>query len=129
MPVVITFDIQGAGTLERNRIQSFFQRLGWETLGGSSYRYPKLGTNDQPVEDWFNHIVPALMLFRCFVVTSGRNLTRFTIDVQSSAGYSQATDFGTPPLPADEVTLYASNTAAFGQARLRNWLTDTAFPY
>jgi hypothetical protein len=47
MPVVVTFDIQGALPIEHNRIQSFFTRLGWENLGGSSYRYPKLGSTEQ----------------------------------------------------------------------------------
>jgi hypothetical protein len=40
MPVVFTFDIKGAPSNEYNRIQSFFERFGWENLGGSSYRYP-----------------------------------------------------------------------------------------
>ncbi len=54
MPVVITFDIEGAEPIERNRIQSFFERLVGKISGeartdtGSSYRYSRLGT-DQPV--------------------------------------------------------------------------------
>jgi hypothetical protein len=47
MPVVLTFDIKGATTSQLNRIQSFFQRFGWENLGGSAYRYPRLGTNEK----------------------------------------------------------------------------------
>ncbi len=94
MAVIITFDIEGAPPQERNRIQSFFERLGWENLGGSSYRYPRLGTDDQPVEDWFNHVVPALMLFRTYALKSERKISKFTIDVQSSSGHNPATDFG-----------------------------------
>jgi hypothetical protein len=63
MPVIFSFDIEGASSKERNRLQCMFERLGWGNLGGSSYRYPKLGTTPY-TEDWFNHVIPALMLFR-----------------------------------------------------------------
>src|ERR1700730_14657234 len=88
MPVVFTFEVRAAPPQERNRIQSFFERFGWENIGGSSYRYPRLGTDDQPVEDWLNHVVPALMLFRCYILSSRRQLPKFTIDVQASAGHN-----------------------------------------
>ncbi len=61
MPVILTLDVENAGPGEHNRIQSAFERLGWEALGGTAYRYPKLGA-EQPTEDWFNHVIPALML-------------------------------------------------------------------
>jgi hypothetical protein len=89
MPVLLTYELEGAETSEHNRLQSFFERLGWENLGGSSYRYPRLGTTDQPVEDWLNHIVPALMLFRAFVLKSNSKLKQLTLDVQSSSGYNR----------------------------------------
>src|SRR5438132_8367751 len=98
MPAVITFDIKKATTKERNRVQSFFERLGWENLGGSSYRYPRLGS-DQPTEDWFNHVIPALMLFRAFIVKGDVTLKKFTLDVQSSTGFNPESGYGTPPLP------------------------------
>ena len=53
MPIVLTYELKAFNTATRNRIQSLFERLGWENLGGSSYRYPQLGAN-QPTEDWFN---------------------------------------------------------------------------
>lgn len=43
MPVTLSFDIQGASPNQRNRLQSMFERFGWQNLGGSSYRYPTLG--------------------------------------------------------------------------------------
>ncbi|HEX3365576.1 hypothetical protein [Phenylobacterium sp.] len=129
MPVIATFDIVGANPQERNRIQSFFERLGWENLGGSSYRYPRLGTNDQPVEDWLNHIVPALMLFRAFIVSSGRELRRFTIDVQSSSGYNPVTQFGAAPTDGAGLNLYPPTNSAFGEANLRHWITGVEYPY
>lgn len=129
MPVVITFDIAGARPVERNRIQSFFERFGWENLGGSSYRYPKLGTNDQPVEDWFNHVVPALMLFRTYLISSGRQLTKCTLDVGSSTGYSPNTNYGSAPLPGATAPLYQPTNVQFGEQNLRDWLANIQYPY
>ena len=129
MPIVVTFDIQGAPPQERNRIQSFFERFGWENLGGSSYRYPRLGTDDQPVEDWLNHVIPALMLFRSYILTSGRQLTKYTLDVNSSTGYSPNSNYGQPPLPGAVAPLYATRQTAFGEQNLRDWLDRVTFPY
>lgn len=129
MPVVITFDIEGAPPLERNRIQSFFERFGWQNLGGSSYRYPRLGA-DQPVEDWFNHVIPAMMLFRTYILRSGRSLLKFTLDVQTSSGFNPATNFGHAPaeVPPD-LTLYDPTNVSFGQQNLLDWLAGIQYPY
>ncbi len=85
MPVTFSFDIEGAPPVEHNRVQSFLERLGWQHLGGSSYQYPRLGTDKQPVEDWFNHVAPALMHFRAYVLRSGRRLKKFSLQAQSSS--------------------------------------------
>ena len=116
--------------MERNRIQSLFERLGWETLGGTAYHYPKLGAQ-QPTEDWFNHVIPALMLIRSYIVESGRELTRFTLDVQSTTGMNPAAGFGNPPLPSNQVTLYPPGNMQFGEGNLKTWLDQVtaAFPY
>ena len=50
---------------ELNRLRGAFERLRWEHLGNTAYRYPVLGSQE-PTEDWFNHVVPALMLLRAF---------------------------------------------------------------
>lgn len=50
---------------------------------------------DQPVEDWLNHVVPALMLFRAYCKKRDC-LTKFTLDCQSSSGYDLATNLVTP---------------------------------
>ena len=128
MPVVLTFDIQGAGPQERNRIQSFFERFGWENLGGSSYRYPRLGSG-QPVEDWLNHVIPALMLFRAYLRTSGRSLTKLTLDCQSSTGFDSGGAFGQPALASNGVTFSKPSNPSFGLANLRTWLDDVTYPY
>jgi hypothetical protein len=129
MPIVVTFDIEGAPPRDRNRIQSFFERLGWENLGGSSYRYPRLGS-DQPVEDWFNHIIPALMLFRTYLISSGKTLSKFTLDVQASSGFNPTTKYGCAPTnvpPA--LVLYDPNSQAFGEKKLLDWLASVSYPY
>lgn len=135
MPIVFTFDIEAALPIERNRIQSFFERLGWENIGGSSYRYPRLGTDDQPVEDWFNHVIPALMLFRAYILNSGRRLNRCTLDTQTSTGYNRNSRFGKPPKKgrnrngARLVQLYTPRSPAFGEGNLLDWLDGIAYPY
>jgi hypothetical protein len=139
MPVVLTYELVGAEPIEYNRIQSFFERLGWENLGGSSYRYPRLGTTDQPVEDWLNHVVPALMLFRAAVLKSAGKLKQFTLDVQSSSGYNKATKFGSAPLSGSKMQatktktkgkkIYQPNNASFGEANLIDWLDEIEYPY
>ena len=137
MPVVFTFDIEGAPPQERNRIQSFFERFGWENIGGSSYRYPRLGTRDQPVEDWFNHVVPALMLFRTYILSSGRRVNRFTLDTQSSSGFNRNSQpvFGRAPVRGRRrngnryIRLYQPRNGAFGEANLLDWLDGIVYPY
>ena len=65
MPVTITFDIEDASVQDvndRGRIYASFQRFGWENIGGSAWRYPALGSQNIS-EDWFNHVIPALMYF------------------------------------------------------------------
>lgn len=129
MPIVVTFDIEAAGTNEYAWVQSLFERLGWQNLGGSSYRYPKLGA-DQPVEDWFNHVIPALMLFRAHIIKNGKVLKKFTLDVQSSTGFVRGEQvFGHPPLPAAEINYYDPGNVQFAQNRLETWIDSVSFPY
>lgn len=131
MAVVMTFDLTGYGTNDHARIKTMFERFGWESLGGSSYRYPRLGTHDQPVEDWLNHVVPALMLFRTYLTSHPEvTLKRFTIDTNSSSGYNPQTGFGVPPLPSDEAARYTpGDTGKFGKKQLTDWLDGIVFPY
>lgn len=130
MPVVFTFDISGAPNTDYNQIQSFFERFGWQNLGGTAWRYPRLGAElDHPVEDWFNHVIPALMLFRCYAVDGEGVLTRFTLDVHSSAGMNPETEFGTPPLASEQINLYQPNNVQFGESNLLDWLDEVQYPY
>ena len=133
MPITVTFDIVRPTSQELNRIRGFFERLGWEHLGNTAYRYPKLHSR-HPTEDWFNHVIPALMLLRAFarhVADTGRAIDKFSIDVQSSTGYNPVTGVGTPPLPAHQVTYSQPSRSglAFGRQNLVDWLDAVVWPY
>jgi hypothetical protein len=126
VPITVTFDVLRPAPLELNRIRGFFERLGWEHLGNTAYRYPELHSQ-HPTEDWFNHVVPELMLLRSFAryaATTGRDIRKFSIDVQSSTGFNSITDVGeityTQPSPAG---------ISFGQQRLETWIDAIAWPY
>lgn len=129
MPIVITYEISDRPSVDRNQIQSFFERFGWENLGGSSYRYPKLGTTSQPVEDWLNHVIPALMLFRSYVIKYPGSLSKYTLDIQASTGFSPKSGFGSQPVAGNNIQLYPPTNAQFGESNLRNWLNNVAYPY
>jgi len=126
MPIILTFDIQGAPPVERNRIQSAFERLHWQRLGGSAYRYPALGSVAD--EDWLNHVVPAFMLFREYLLASGRLLTKFTIDAQTSTGGPIAA-FNPNPTLGNLLQLSQPTNVQFGAAQLREWLLGVGYPY
>lgn len=134
MPITLSFDVEQASITDPNdrmRIELAFRRLGWEHIGGSSWRYPALGTDEHPSEDWFNHVVPALMYFRSIVSHSGMNVTKFTLDAHSEAGYrnTAAPPIGQPIRNAAAVTTYAPNLAPateaiLSEARLRQFLAE-----
>jgi hypothetical protein len=76
VPITVTFDIQRPTSQELKRIRSFFERLGWEHLGNTAYRYPQL-RGEHVVEDWFNHVIPALMLLRALPAMRRRRAATF----------------------------------------------------
>lgn len=133
VPITVTFDIVQPTPAELNRIRGFFERLGWEHLGNTAYRYPKLH-GQHPAEDWFNHVIPALMLLRAFAryaAATGRNIRKFSIDVQSSTGFNPLTNVGTPPLPAGQITYSQPSLPgrSFGQQNLEGWIDSITWPY
>jgi hypothetical protein len=137
MPVVFTFDLTDYAENDHTRIRTAFERFGWQNLGGSAYRYPRLGTQDQPVEDWLNHVIPALMLFRSFILDRSITLKNYTLDVQSSTGYDQDGPFGSPPIRAENANdtnkagpVYSPKyPGAFGKKILVKWIDGISFPY
>ena len=129
MPVVISFDIKHAPQKNSIAFGVFFERLGWENLGGSSYRYPRLSSDPMP-EDWFNHVVPALMLLRCFLLKNQAiTLTKFTLDAHSSTGHHPETGYGAPPMESSSVHFAPTKRPQFGDKKLREWLANLNYPY
>lgn len=133
MPKTVTFDLTSPTPAELNRIRGFFERLGWEHLGNTAYRYPALHSQ-AATEDWFNHVIPALMLLRAFArhaLRTGRNISKFSIDVQSSTGFDPLTGTGAPPLPADQIPFVQPSRAglAFGRRNLQDWIDNVLWPY
>lgn len=133
MPITVTFDLKHPSPNNLNRIRGFFERLGWERLGNTAYRYPKLHSQHQ-TEDWFNHVIPALMLLRAFArfaPQTGCTVERFSIDVQSSTGYNPVTGVGTLPLPSAQITFSQPSRSgrAFGKQQLDAWLDAITWPY
>jgi len=131
MPIVITFDLKGYEKNDHGKLKTMFEKFGWENLGGTAYRYPKLGTSDQPVEDWLNHVIPALMMFRSYLSTrQGVILKRLSIDTNTSSGYNPKTSFGHTVLPANEAASYDHvGQSKFSQSLLEAWLNGITFPY
>lgn len=127
MPVIFSFDLEGAAPVEHNRLQSMFERFGWERLGGSSYRYPELGS-DEPTEDWLNNVVPALMLFRAYAVKA-KKVVRYSLDVQTSTGYNPARGYGAAPADSTSLAWSSASNQQFGKKKLTDWIDKIEFPY
>lgn len=133
MPITVTFDLETPKSNDLNRIRGAFERLGWERLGNTAYRYPKLHSQ-HPTEDWLNHVIPALMMLRAFAIngpSAGFSVTKFSIDVQSSTGYNPETDVGALPAPSQNITFSLPSDAgkAFGLKNLKEWLDGIQWPY
>lgn len=132
MPITVTFDIETVSVKDSNdraRVYAAFERLGWENIGGSAWRYPKLGS-ENPSEDWFNHVVPALMYFRSMVEHASWNVTSFTVDAHSEAGYRGNANpkIGAEIASSKDIEMYPSPTYddKLSEARLRKYVKDAA---
>ena len=140
MPVMFSFELDAAA-YESNQLGALIERLGWERLDGRTFRYPRLAEQAAGApEDWFNHVVPALMLFRSYVLTRQLPVKAFTLDAQSSTGYRREAEIGSPPLQAEYIRMYepsippsereASERTSSSEewALLSDWLRGEAFP-
>lgn len=125
MPILFSYGITNADTNDHNRIRSQFERFGWEGIGGSCYRYPKLNSKKK-TEDWLNSVIPALMCFRAYIESKKINLVKYSIDSHVSSGASALKGIKIENSPSDDPT-----STAFGKKNLTKWLdgvTDT-MPY
>jgi hypothetical protein len=112
---------------DRQRIIECFSRLGWEHIGGSAWRYPTLGA-DHPSEDWFNHVIPALMYFRSLVTHAGIRVSKFALDAHSEAGYrhNPVEPIGRPIQISQDIDTYPHAGIALSDERLKKFIQDCA---
>jgi len=97
MPVTLSYDLQTDDVNQRTYIRSMLERFGWQRLGGSVFRYPGAGGD----EDWLNQVVPSLMFFRSYILAKGITLRFFTLDASSISFVDQSDPvgvFGAPPV-------------------------------
>jgi hypothetical protein len=127
MPIMFSYDLENAHTDDRCRISLAFERLGWEGIGGSCWRYPALGVPTGP-EDYFNRVQPALSFFRDYVSAKGIKVSTSSLDGQLFSYYRDADSSGFPILPAGEIDLLevahkADSTAAkLSKSTLRRYM-------
>lgn len=84
MPVTISYDLTSVKSNDRTYIRSMLERFHFKRLGGSVFRYSGVPDHDGIVyEDWLNHIVPAVMFFRSYILAKKIKLKFLTIDANS----------------------------------------------
>ena len=120
MPITVSYDITDADTNQRNYIRSMFERFGWKRLGGSVFRYQV--PEGQEEEDWLNDVVPALMLFRSYVLAKNIKIRFFTLDT-SSVTHIDHTDpeshLGFAPASVENTYLYDPTNVQSSEKRIR----------
>lgn len=120
MPITVSYDLTSAYPAERNYIRSMFERFGWKRMGGSVFRYETI--EDEDGEDWLNNVVPALMLFRSYILAKNIDLKFFTLDANSVTRIDhtdQGALLGYPPCDGKGVHLYTPTNAQSSEKRIR----------
>jgi hypothetical protein len=116
MPITVSYDLRTDDNNHRNYVRSMFERFGWKRLGGSVFRYEKL--DDQ--EDWLNEVVPALMIFRSYVLAKGISLQFFTLDTSSVTRIDWSdNDKLLGNTPDEDLTLHPPTNNQSSETRLR----------
>jgi hypothetical protein len=85
---------------------------------GSVLRYEV----DEGEEDWLNDVVPALMLFRSYVVAKGITLKFFTLDTHSVARIDLSDpdeELGFEPDNGDDIFLHKPTNIQSSKKRIR----------
>ncbi len=122
MSVTVTYDFRCAKPNQLTTIRSMFERFHWKRLGGSVFRYDGTGEPQERMEDWLNHVVPALMFFRSYVMAHEMELTRFTLDSHSVVviDHSDSTlTFGSVPLDGSNLILKVPSNSQVSEQALR----------
>jgi hypothetical protein len=129
MPVTLSYDLSNIppGANDRTYIRSMLERFGWRRLGGSVFRYEGFRDADGVLqEDWLNHVAPALMFFRSYLLAKNITLTRFTLDTSSVVHIDQSDPtlpLGFPPQTAASLNLQAPTNPQSAEQALRNFIT------
>jgi hypothetical protein len=122
-----------------NRVQSLFQRLGWEHVSQSQFRYPSNNSTNISFISFMNRIVPGLSLFRYYSIRNRIHFSSFTIDATIHVHHNSngPNTPGSLPLQDDPKKYVRSNRHSgvtnlqFGYKNLCEFLShcQTHFPY
>jgi hypothetical protein len=113
----LSFDLGSVHSDDRSRINRAFERFGWESVGGTSWRYPALGRSEGP-DDFFGQVLPALWFFRSLVAAKGIEVTKYSLDAHSEAYFRDEDGIGHPILPAADLRMLEPSKADSTAAKL-----------
>jgi len=103
-----------------------FERFHWRRLGGSVFRYDGVEqADDSPHEDWLNHIAPALMFLRSFLIARNIKLKVLTVDATSISFLDHSEPdilLGTAPQRGDEIVLAEPTNPQSSEATVRSFI-------
>lgn len=120
MPATLNFDLDTSAATSDDwaRLRLGLLRLGWEKVGSSSWRYPRLDRMHEP-EDLMNNVFPIANLFRAICIDRGIPVTNGTIEVHGRSDWRGGiSPLGTPILPVEQIYLYQPEVAASSSAKL-----------
>lgn len=128
MPVTISYDLESSTITnnDRNYLRSALERFHWRRLGGSVFRYD--GIDDGAggrYEDWFNHVVPALMFVRSFIQKKDIKITAFTVDAFSVARIDHtepSATYGERPQTGSALSLGQPTNSQSSEKALRDFI-------
>jgi hypothetical protein len=90
------------------------------------FRYDGIvDTAGDRTEDWLNHVVPALMFFRSFILSRNLNLSTFTVDAHSVAMLDlsdPAAPVGAAPIGGAAIPMAVPTNAQSTEQALRDFV-------
>lgn len=131
MSVTITYDFSGADKNDQTYVRSMLERFHFQRLGGSVFRYH--GVPDKTgefYEDWLNHVGPALMFFRSYVLGKNMNLKFFTIDTSSTSQVDNSDPedrYGEIPKTSDAIDLATPTNPQSSVETIRTFLDSSVY--
>jgi|SRR5579883_1573882 len=115
---------------DRTYIRSMLERFHWRRLGGSVFRYDGV-TNEMDgtlYEDWLNHVVPAIMFLRSFLISRGITLRFFTLDASSTSFIDQSDPallYGQEPQRGPDIDLANPTNLQSSEGTIRAFVDAT----